>query len=116
MNGIWTAATVVGKSVDVYQPAGLQRARFAVLYLHDIDGETLRDKPAFTRWFDELKLPCVSPLGGQCWWVDRPCGGFDSGLTPERLVREAVMQVVNERLDCLGPGLSRDIRPGNAAR
>ena len=49
-------AEVAGKKVDLYDPAGPTRPRFAVLFLHGIGLETLVDKPAFTRLFDELHV------------------------------------------------------------
>src|SRR5437016_2571319 len=57
MRGAWTALEIAGKPADVYeQPA--DRPRFGVLHLHGARGESLRDRPAFTRLFDELGLAC----------------------------------------------------------
>ncbi len=84
MNGTWTREDVGEKPADVYEPGGGARPRFGVLYLHDVDGETLADRPAFTNLFDELRLACVCPHGRRCWWTDRPCPEFDAQLTPER--------------------------------
>jgi S-formylglutathione hydrolase len=89
MNGTWNTAEIAGRTADVYEPA--TRPRLAVLFLYDADGQTLRDRPAFTRLFDELALGCVCPHGGQSWWVDRPCPAFDPQLTPERYVLDRVV-------------------------
>lgn len=97
MNGAWTATIVDGKTLDVYQPAATGTPRFGIIFLHGIGGETLRDKPAFTRVFDELNLPCVSPIAGPCWWVDRPCPAFDPRVTPEQFVRGNVLAFFKER-------------------
>ncbi|MBM4068616.1 MAG: esterase [Planctomycetes bacterium] len=97
MNGTWSAIILDGKVLDVYQPAATGKPRFGIIFLHGVGGETLRDQPAFTRVFDELNLPCVSPTAGPCWWVDRPCPAFDSRLTPEQFVRENVPEFFKQR-------------------
>ncbi len=94
----WTAEIVAGRNVDVYQPSGLKPPRFGVLFMHGAGGETLRDRPAFTRLFDELSLPCVSPIAGRCWWVDRPVAQFDGSITPERFLRENILGYFKDRL------------------
>src|SRR5262245_13658683 len=97
MNGAWSLQSVAGKSVDVYFPVSAHVPRFGILFLHGIGGETLRDRPAFTQVFDELNLPCVSPIAGPCWWVDRSCPAFDGRITPERFVREDVLDFFKVR-------------------
>lgn len=91
MNGTWTSVVIAGKAADVYEPPDLARPRFGVLHLHDEDGATLRDRPAFTRLFDELKLVCVCPAGGPSWWADRVCVEFDPAVTAERYVLDQVL-------------------------
>lgn len=94
----WTSETVAGKPLDVYRPEAAHNHRFGVLFLHGVGGETLRDQPVFTTLFDALNLPCVSPIAGPCWWVDRPCPAFDAALTPERFLRESVLGFFKDRL------------------
>ncbi len=103
MSGTWTTTEIAGHPADVYDPANQPRPRLAVLFLHDADGRTLREQPAFTRPFDDLGLGCVCPHGGQSWWVDRPCPGFDPPLTPERYLLDRVVPYFRERWG-LGPG------------
>jgi len=97
VNGTWTSAEIAGKPADVYEPAATGRPRFGVLHLHGGGLETLRDRPAFTRLFDELRLVCVCPHGGRCWWVDRVCPEFDPVITPERYVIEGVLPFFGRR-------------------
>src|SRR5262245_62306713 len=73
MCGTWQQVDVGGHAADVYAPAGASRPGFAVLFLHGVGLETLRDSHAYTSVFDELKLGCISPHGDQSWWVDRVC-------------------------------------------
>jgi S-formylglutathione hydrolase len=91
VNGTWSQVDVAGKKVDLYDPPGTGRPRFAVLYLHGIGLETLVDKPAFTRLFDDLHLACACPHGQRAWWTDRICAEFDGQLTTEQhLLRNVV--------------------------
>jgi S-formylglutathione hydrolase len=96
MQGSWSALEIAGKPADVYEPAGCHPA-FGVLHLHDVGLDTLRDRPAFTRWFDELGVACVCPHGKRCWWADRPCPEFDPDLTPERYLLRHVLAYFAER-------------------
>ena len=84
MNGAWSTAKIAGKPADVYDPPGEGRPRFGVLHLHGVGLKTLRDRPAFTRLFDELRIACVCPHGQRCWWADRICPEFDPELSPEQ--------------------------------
>jgi poly(3-hydroxybutyrate) depolymerase len=97
MSGTWSAAEVGGKAADVYDPPGPGRSRFGVLHLHDAGAETLRDNGAFTRLFAELRLACVCPHGGSCWWADRVCAEFDPKVTPERYLLERVVPFFQAR-------------------
>src|SRR5437588_805089 len=84
MNGTWNTLDIAGKSAEVYDLAAGVKPRFGILFLHGSGLETLRDRPAFTRLFDELRLVCVCPAGQLSWWVDRIYPAFDSESTPER--------------------------------
>ncbi len=105
MNGTWTTTELAGHPVEVYAPASEPRPRLAVLYLHDRDGETLRNHPTFTRWFDELRLGCLCPIAGECWWADRPCPTFDPRLTPERYLLDHVVPFFAERWEISPRGI-----------
>src|SRR6266536_1603074 len=84
MNGAWTNLDLAGKTADVYDlPAG-QKPRYGVLHLHGLARQTLRDRPVFTRLFDELGLVCICPHGQRSWWTDRVCPEFDPKLTAEQ--------------------------------
>jgi S-formylglutathione hydrolase len=97
MNGTWTEISLAGKTAEVYEPAGPAKARFVVLYLHGVGLTTLRDKPAYTRLFDELHLACVCPHGQRSWWTDRACAEFDPFITPERYLLQEVVPLTHER-------------------
>lgn len=96
MQGAWTTLPIAGKPADVYDPPG-GGPRFGVLFLHPSGLETLRDRHAFTRLFDEHRLACVCPSGQVCWWADRICPAFDDNKTPERYVVEDVMGFFAQR-------------------
>lgn len=97
MRGTWSRESLQGKAVDIYEPPRSTPPRFAILYLHPLGLETPQGRPAFTRFFDELNLPCVCPHGRQSWWVDRVLPLFDARLTPEKFVLEHVVPFCRAR-------------------
>jgi S-formylglutathione hydrolase len=68
---MWNTITLQGKPIEFYEPPGTTKPRFGVLFLHDQNSETLRDRPAFTRVLDSLNLACTCPRAPGGWWVDR---------------------------------------------
>jgi S-formylglutathione hydrolase len=104
MNGAWSAVAIAGKPADVYDPPG-GRPRFGTLYLHPVGLETLPGNAAFTALFDELRLACVCPHGGRCWWADRVCGEFDPHLTPQRHLLDHVLPYFQARWGLAPPAL-----------
>lgn len=105
MNGVWSRLDIACKSVDVYDLPAAATPRFGILYLHDAGKNTLRDRPAFTRLFDELRLACVCPHGQLSWWADRICAEFDSHLTPERYLLQKVVPFFGERWNLTPRGI-----------
>jgi esterase/lipase superfamily enzyme len=97
MNGTWQRVDLDGKPADVYALPDAVTPRFGLLHLHAFDCRTLRDCPAFTRWFDELRLVCVCPHGQRSWWADRICAEFDAGVTPERYLLRSVVPYFQSR-------------------
>lgn len=97
MRGTWTSEEIRGKRADIYEPPRGARVRFGILHLHGVGLETLRDRPAFTRLFDELRLACVCPHGQRSWWGDRVCAEFDPQITPERYLLGSVLPFFQER-------------------
>jgi pimeloyl-ACP methyl ester carboxylesterase len=95
MRGVWEQVPIAGKPADVFTPPG--RPRFGLLFLHDVEQETLRDNPTYTALFAELALGCVCPHGGPCWWADRLCSEFDPAMTPERYLLDAVLPWFQKR-------------------
>jgi pimeloyl-ACP methyl ester carboxylesterase len=100
MNGSWTQVEIAGKPAEVYAPLG--RPRFGLLYLHDVNSETLRENSTYTALFAEWSLACVCPQGGRCWWTDRLCAEFAPAITPERYLLEKVLPFFQQRWG-LGP-------------
>jgi S-formylglutathione hydrolase len=96
MNGTWSSIRIDGKTMEVYDPQE-GRPRFAVLHLHDAGSTTLRGQEVYTSLFDQHRLACVCPVGGPCWWVDRPCPAFDPRLSPEQYLLSGVLPLVRER-------------------
>jgi S-formylglutathione hydrolase FrmB len=97
MSGTWSRVEIDGKPADVYDPAGPTKPRFGILHLHGVGLDSLVDRPAFTRIFDELGLVCVGPRGQRSWWADRVCPEFDPQVTPERYLLQNVVPFFRDR-------------------
>jgi esterase/lipase superfamily enzyme len=101
----WSRVEIGGKAADVYEPPGPGRPRFAVLHLHGVGLETLHDRPAFTRLFEDLNLACVCPHGQRSWWGDRICTEFDARITPERYLLDQVLPFFRARWNLAPPSI-----------
>lgn len=97
MNGTWTEIVLAGKAVEIYDPPAVGKVRFGMLFLHPFGLETLRDRPAYTKIFDQLNIVCVCPHGQRSWWLDRVCPEFDAQLTPESHLLQNVLPLFDER-------------------
>jgi S-formylglutathione hydrolase len=95
---------IAGKSAVVYDPPG-GRPRFGILYLHPFGLEMLQGNAAFTSLFAELRLGCLCPHGQRSWWADRICPEFDSKITAERHLLDAVLPVFQSRWGLAPPGI-----------
>jgi S-formylglutathione hydrolase len=97
MTGKWTQISVAGKTVEIYEPPVASKVRFGMLFLHPYGLETLRDRPAYTKLFDQLNLVCVCPHGQRSWWLDRVSLEFDPQLTPEAHLLQDVLPIFDQR-------------------
>jgi S-formylglutathione hydrolase len=91
MPNAWNRVQIADKPAEVFAPVDGRRPRFGILYLHDLDGRTLRDDASFTPLLETACLACVCPLGDQAWWTDRICPEFDPRMTAERYVVDRVL-------------------------
>lgn len=92
----WQTLDLGGKPADVYEPPG-GKPRFGIIHLHGHGLRTLKDNPAFTRWFTAFNLACVCPHGQRSWWANRVCPEFDAIRTPEKHLLDVVMPYFAER-------------------
>ncbi len=97
MSAKWERILIRDRPADIFEPADADSLRFGVLFLHDRDGRTLRDWPAFSRILEAADLACICPFGNETWWTDRPCPSFDKNLTAERYLLDAVLPHFGER-------------------
>lgn len=95
--GDWTEIELAGHPCEVYEPPQRNPHGYAVLYLHGVHLQRLRDFPVFTRLLAEHGLPCMAPRTGRCWWLDRICPDFDPHQTPQQYVLSAVLPAMRER-------------------
>src|SRR5262245_29365695 len=105
MNGSWSRLDIAGKPADLYALEGGLRPRFVLLFLHPYGLETLAGDDAYTSLFDELRVACLCPHAGRCWWADRACSEFDPALTPERHLLDNILPFLRDRLGIAPPGV-----------
>ena len=91
MPGQWSEIQLGGHSCDVYEPSRRNAHGYAVLYLHGVHLQRLRDHVPFTEQFERFGLPCVAPMTRRSWWTDRICPEFDPRLTVERHLLDNVV-------------------------
>src|SRR5262249_13038046 len=84
MSGAWNRVIIGDKQADICEAPGATRPRLGLLFLHDQDGETLRDNPTSTPLLQAAGLACVCPFGDQAWWSNRICATFDPQVAAER--------------------------------
>lgn len=87
----WGSAGVFGRPADIFETP-VPAANFALIYLHGVGQESLKDKPVYTQLLAELGLNCICPPGDLGWWADRICPSFDPSLTPEQFVLDRVVR------------------------
>jgi esterase/lipase superfamily enzyme len=93
--GVWTQEILAGRPADCFTPT--HPPRFALLDLHPLSGRTLASSEVFTALLEQHALACVCPHGGECWWGDRSCPGFEAPRTPERYLLEDVLPWIAQR-------------------
>jgi S-formylglutathione hydrolase len=94
---MWRDEQIAAKPADVYEPPGLTKPRFGVLFLHPVGLETLRDRQPWTQLLDRWQMPCVCPHTGRSWWTDRICPEFDPQLTAEQHILRNVLPYFEQR-------------------
>jgi S-formylglutathione hydrolase FrmB len=97
MTSDWIQETIAEHAVDIYVPSEVGRPGYALLFLHGVGQETLVGCDAFTRVFDQLGVPCISPIGKWSWWSDRLDATFDPKLSAEQHLLQNVLPFVRER-------------------
>lgn len=97
----WTTIDVGGHSVEVLETA--EAPVGAVLWLHHVDGRSVRGREVFERVFSEQRLMAICPQAGPCWWLDGICPAFDDTISPMAFLRGPVMQLVEQRWGLVPP-------------
>jgi len=97
MPGTWQQETIAGHAADIYTPPGVTRPAYALLFLHAVGQETLIGCDAFTRVFDDLGVPCVSPHGKFTWWSDRIDITYDPAISAETYLLQQLVPHMRQR-------------------
>ena len=101
----WSTITIDGRECAVFAPPDPLPGR-ALVYLHDLRGESLRDCPPLCAAVEAARLPVIAPQSGRSWWLDRPMPGFDAVFTPERFVVDRLRPEIEARFGARPPGIA----------
>lgn len=105
MAGQWTEAVVGGHPCDLFEPTQRDPRGFAVLYLHGVHLQRLRDHAPFTAALERHGLPCAAPLTQRSWWTDRLCPEFDPRVSAERHLLDRVLPWLEQHWNAAPPKL-----------
>lgn len=102
----WNSETLDGRRIDVFLPASQSTPEGVVLFLHGHAGIFLNNNPVFSRLFQEHRLVVVCPDGGQSWWLDVVCPGFDAEQSSQRWLTDSVVPFIERRFAVTTPKIA----------
>lgn len=101
----WSLIEVAGHPCEVHTPPEPAPGR-AFVYLHGVRERWLQEMPALRDLIEEARIPVLAPRSGRSWWVDRIVPSFDTRITPERYVVDAIRGEVARRFGVEPPGIA----------
>lgn len=101
----WSTITLDGHACELHEPPGAAAGR-ALVYLHDLRGEPLREGGPLRTLIEAAELPVIAPRTGRSWWLDRIIPSFDARITPERFVVDSVRGEIARRFGVHPPGIA----------
>lgn len=94
---MWTTLDIGGKPADLFAPATGGPPRQAVLFLHDLDGQTLARSAVWTRLLESNQLGCICPQGKQSWWSSKLAADFDPVRSAEAYLLQDVVLFMQQQ-------------------
>lgn len=101
----WSDHAVAGRRVEVFEPAVRAEAPQTVLWLHGLDEDSARGRPAFEQAWDDANLRVIAPQGGQGWWLDLPLPDTSPLLNPFQFLLESVVPWIGEQWGVQPPAI-----------
>lgn len=96
---------VAGHDCELHTPSSPAPGK-AVIYLHGVRERRLQDLAGLRDAIERASLPAIAPRAGRSWWLDRIMPSFDSTVTPERFVIDAIRSEVRHRFGVDSPGIA----------
>ena len=93
----WSDHVVAGRKVEVFEPAHRSEVPQTVLWLHGLDEDSTRGRPAFERAWDHENLRVIAPQGGRGWWLDLALPDTSPRLNPYQFLLESVVPWIGEQ-------------------
>ncbi len=101
----WTVVEVDGRRVELFDPNADTPAG-CVVFLHGHGRVGLNENRVFSQLFQDHNLIAVCPDGGQSWWMDRICQGFDTSVSPMQWLRESIVPFIESRWNIESPRIA----------
>lgn len=102
----WHTESLDGRRIDLFVPQVDSPPQAAVLFLHGHGRVRLNENPVFSRLFQQHGLVAVCPDGGQSWWLDVVCRGFDAEQTPQHWLVNSVVPFIERTFSIATPRIA----------
>jgi len=112
MQGKWSTEHIGDKLVGAFELPALTAPSFGLLFLHDADGQRMRDYPELAEMCAAMGFACLCPEADHSWWTDKICNQFDPAVTAEGFILDSLLPLFAEswkiethRIGLLGFGM-----------
>jgi len=101
----WSTCDVSGHVCELFQPLTVAATGRAILYLHDLDGQSPRNLPPLQKVLELAGVPVLAPLAPYSWWLGRQCDRFDPVVSAETFLLGPVFDECQRRFAVSPPGI-----------
>ena len=101
----WSTCDVGGHACDLFQPSAVAAGGRAILYLHDLDGQSPSNLPPLQTVLEQAGLPVLAPQAPGSWWLGRHFDPFDPELSAEAFLLGPVLAECHRRFAASPPGI-----------
>ncbi|MEO1992508.1 MAG: alpha/beta hydrolase-fold protein [Pirellulales bacterium] len=101
----WEIIDVGGHNCELFTPSK-PSAQKGILFLHDNDGQRLRDYPYLRDVIECASIPVIAPRSEQSWWLHHIMPSFDKRISPEQFILSSVKDEMISRFGVRPPSIA----------